>query len=172
MMEPLECFCTHPQRTITRHFCLPPWTTKMAMSPPLWLAWHVSDCSIHTVAMVLTGIVLEHSFSSQHSSVLCVKWLENAVIPLIFSPGGRMHPAVLELYTHTCKHTSKTKILVQDWTCLINLNGRYCLENSNKKMFTLQLMFSSSLFYLAANAMHYPVKCSQKRQIKRRLIFR
>lgn len=73
----------------------------MAMCSPLRLAWQASCCRVHAVAMVSAGAALQCSLAP---SVLGVSWVENAVIPLIFSPGGGIHPAATPL--SPCWHTS------------------------------------------------------------------
>lgn len=60
----------------------------MALHSSLRLAWQAFCCL--AVAMVSTGAALQCLLAP---SVLGVSWVENAVIPLIFSVGGGIHPA-------------------------------------------------------------------------------
>lgn len=107
-----------PSIRLSSSFSPPRGSTSTAMSTSLWLACQASCCSIHTVAMVLTGAVLQFF---QGSSVLSVSWVENAAIPLIFHAEGvglvGWHPFCCHscLQTGTHQHSTRLKLRNAAW---------------------------------------------------------
>lgn len=91
-----------PSVRLSSSLILPRGPPYIAMTSPLRLARHASCCCIHVVAMVSAGAVLQCSLAP---SVLGVSWVENAVIPLIFSPGDGIHPAAIPQSMHWHRST-------------------------------------------------------------------